>query len=127
MKLEFGFGTGIQTVEVPDQNVVGVLHANEVECELTGEAEVRRALSAPIGAPLLKDVVKPGEKIAIITSDITRPMPVFSKRLAMYTTRRRFRSISVALAEGSPAIRAERTSCSSSRLRGGGRVSLPPT
>ncbi len=77
MKLEFGFGTGIQTVEVPDQNVLGVLHANEVECELTGEAEVRRALSAPIGAPLLKDVVKPGEKIAIITSDITRPMPTY--------------------------------------------------
>ena len=31
----------------------------------------------PIGSPRLKDIVKPGEKIAIITSDITRPMPTY--------------------------------------------------
>jgi hypothetical protein len=77
MKLEFGFGTTVQTVDVPDENVIGVLHANQVEHELMGEEEVRRALSHPIGAPLLKDVVKPGEKIAIVTSDITRPMPTY--------------------------------------------------
>ncbi|MBO1720449.1 nickel-dependent lactate racemase [Extibacter sp. GGCC_0201] len=77
MKLEFGFGAGIQTVEVPDENVMEVLHANQVEHGLTGEDEVRRALLAPIGAPLLKDVVKPKEKIAIVTSDITRPMPTY--------------------------------------------------
>lgn len=77
MKLEFGLGTTVQTVEVPDENVIGVLHANEVAHELMGEEEVRRALSHPIGAPLLKDVVKPGEKIAIVTSDITRPMPTY--------------------------------------------------
>ena len=77
MKLEFGLGTTVQTVEVPDENVIGVLHANEVAHELMGEEEVRRALSHPIGAPLLKDVVKPGEKIVIVTSDITRPMPTY--------------------------------------------------
>ena len=45
MKLEFGLGTTVQTVEVPDENVIGVLHANEVAHELMGEEEVRRALS----------------------------------------------------------------------------------
>ena len=30
MKLEFGLGTTVQTVEVPDEYVIGVLHANEV-------------------------------------------------------------------------------------------------
>ena len=77
MKLSFGFGTKVQEVEVPEENLLGVLHANEVETDLTGEAEVRRALSEPIGSPRLRDLVKPGEKIAIVTSDITRPMPTW--------------------------------------------------
>lgn len=77
MKLEFGFGTSVQTVELPDENVMDVLHANQVECELMGEEEVRRALASPIGAAPLREVVKPGEKIAIVTSDITRPMPSY--------------------------------------------------
>lgn len=75
MKLSFGFGTGSQEVEVPDKNLMGVLHANQVEAALTGSAEVARALKAPIGAPPIGQVVHPGEKIAIITSDITRPCP----------------------------------------------------
>lgn len=77
MKLSFGFGAGVQEAEVPDKNLLGVLHANEVELALTGEAEVRRALEAPIGAPKLREIIKPDEKIAVITSDITRPMPTY--------------------------------------------------
>lgn len=77
MKLSFGFGAGVQEAEVPEKNLMGVLHANEVELALTGEAEVRRALSEPIGSPRLGEIVRPGEKIAIVTSDITRPMPTY--------------------------------------------------
>ena len=75
MILEFGIGTSTQSVEVPDKNLMGVLHANaapEIESE---EGEVIRALQNPIASERLKDIVKPGEKIAIITSDPTRPMP----------------------------------------------------
>ncbi len=75
MKLEFGYGNTVQAVEIPDQNLVGVLLPNEVEKGLTGEAEVRRALASPIGSPGLSEIAKPGEKIAIVTSDVTRPMP----------------------------------------------------
>ena len=77
MKLEFGFGTGVQTAQVPEENLLGVLHANEVPLELTGEAEVRRALEEPIESPRLRELVHPGEKVAIVTSDITRPMPTY--------------------------------------------------
>ena len=77
MKLRFGCGTGFQEVDVPDKNLIGELHANDVPTELTGEAEVERALREPIGSPRLKDIVHPGEKIAIITSDVTRPMPTY--------------------------------------------------
>ncbi len=75
MKLRFGFGTGFQEVEVPEQNLIGELHANEVPVDLVGEAEVKRALENPIGSPRLKDLVHPGETVAIVTSDVTRPMP----------------------------------------------------
>ena len=77
MRLSFGFGAGIQEAEVPEKNLLGVLHANEVAPGLTGEAEVRRALIEPIGSPRLGDIVRSGEKIAIVTSDITRPMPTY--------------------------------------------------
>ena len=42
---------------------------------LRGEAEVVRALRDPIGSQRLRDIVRPGETVAIVTSDLTRPMP----------------------------------------------------
>ena len=75
MNIELGIGAGTQTVAIPDRNLLKILLPNPVEHSLTGEAEVLRALSAPIGAPRLREVVRPGEKIAIVTSDITRPCP----------------------------------------------------
>ncbi len=77
MKFSLGFGTGTQEVEVPDANVLAVLEANEVPFDLTGEAEVRRALAAPIGSPRLGEIVRPGETVAIVTSDVTRPCPTW--------------------------------------------------
>ena len=77
MELKIGFGSGTQKLTVPDEYVMDVLHANSVETGLTGQEEVRRALAAPIGTPRLRKIVKPGEKIAVITSDITRPMPTY--------------------------------------------------
>ena len=53
-------------------------------------------------------------------------MPVFSKRLEMYTTRRRLCSISSCRAASSPLSRALIARSSSSLSSGGGRVSLPP-
>ena len=75
MEFELGFGAGVQKLAVPDENLIGVLLPNPVEVSLTGEAEVRRALGEPIGTPRLSEIVHPGETVAIVTSDITRPMP----------------------------------------------------
>ena len=78
MKLEFGYGTGTQTVEVPEENLIDVLLPNKIEHELTGEEAVRYALEHPIGAPKLRDMeVAGGKKIAIVTSDISRPCPSY--------------------------------------------------
>lgn len=75
MKLKFGLGTSTQVVEVPEKNLIGVLRAKPAPAIASKEEEVRRALREPVGAPPLRQVVRPGEKIAVITSDITRPMP----------------------------------------------------
>ncbi len=78
MNIEIGIGSGTQEVEVPDQNLMGVLVPNEVTFDLTGQDEVRRALKNPIGSPGLDEIIEPGDKIVIITSDITRPMPTYT-------------------------------------------------
>jgi len=75
MRIVFGFGTGVQEVEVPDGNLQEILLPNPVSLDLVGEEEVRRALAAPIGTGRLRELVRPGESVVIITSDITRPMP----------------------------------------------------
>lgn len=77
MILEFGYGNGIQTAEVPDNCVQAVLLSNEMEHERRGADAVRYSLEHPIKGPRLKDIAKPGEKIVIVTSDISRPLPSF--------------------------------------------------
>lgn len=78
MKIELGFGNGVQSVAVHGKNLLGVLLPNDIPPGLRGEEEVRRALAAPIGSAPLSKIVRPGEKIAIVTSDITRPMPTYA-------------------------------------------------
>ena len=82
MKLIFKIGERAQDVEIKDENLIAVLTPNDdalpkVINKDTEFAEVKNALEEPIGSARLKDIVKPGEKIAIITSDLTRPMPTW--------------------------------------------------
>ncbi|MDL2226209.1 nickel-dependent lactate racemase [Deltaproteobacteria bacterium OttesenSCG-928-M10] len=77
MKMEIGFGACPQTVEIPDRNLDGVLLPNEIETAEKGEALVLKALKNPIGSKPLDAIVKPGEKVVVITSDVTRPVPSY--------------------------------------------------
>lgn len=78
MDIEIGFGAAPQSLCIPDRNVVGVLHPNDgLEIRHRGETAVINALKEPIGTPLLREIVRPGETVAIVTSDITRPVPSY--------------------------------------------------
>ena len=78
MTLEFGYDKTVQAVSVPEENLLGVLEPNELPLpEESEEALVREALAHPIGAPALRSIVKAGEKIVIVSSDISRPMPTW--------------------------------------------------
>ena len=56
-------------------NLIGEILPNKIEIDLMNEEEVKRAMDNPIGTKKLKEIVVPGSRIVIITSDITRPMP----------------------------------------------------
>ena len=75
MDITLGFAKGTQNLSVCEKNLAGELHGSPLSLAETGEVLVRKALNAPIASPRLKEIVKPGEKTVIITSDITRPCP----------------------------------------------------
>jgi nickel-dependent lactate racemase len=75
MDFKYGFGKRYKEFSIADKNVLMELRQNNIKTELTGAAEVRRAMENPIGSPKLSDIVRKGEKVVIVTSDITRPIP----------------------------------------------------
>ena len=75
VRLEFGYGNGKQYVSVPRQNLIGTLQANEIPHGPRGREAVAWALENPVASPKLRELVRPGQKIAIVTSDISRPFP----------------------------------------------------
>ena len=77
MIYEFGFGKQIQKVDIPSGTKVRELTANKDINFDPIDADVKYALENPIGSKRLSEIVKPGEKIVIITSDVTRPMPTY--------------------------------------------------
>lgn len=77
MKLEFGYGNGVQRVEVSEKNLLAVLQANPLPHAHRGQDAVRYALAHPIGSVRLRELPQKGQKVAIITSDISRPLPSY--------------------------------------------------
>ena len=75
MEFAIKYYKDLVSFQIPDKNVLGEILPNTCPSVESEEKEVRRALSVPFDSPLLSDVVRPGEKVVIITSDITRPVP----------------------------------------------------
>lgn len=75
MRFELKYGKSNLPLTVKDSDLAGVLMPNDLTVGRTGIDELRRAMENPIGTGRLKSIVKPGERIVIITSDITRPVP----------------------------------------------------
>ncbi len=77
MKLEFGYGKGIQTVNIAEKHLLKQLLPLSGEGGIDEYAEIERALNEPVGSDIIESLFKPGEKVAIVISDITRPMPSY--------------------------------------------------
>jgi len=74
--IELPYGHGKQTLHVEESRLQAVLApAHGVLAEGSQQEIVRKALENPIGTPRLCELVKDKQKVVIITSDHTRPVP----------------------------------------------------
>jgi nickel-dependent lactate racemase len=75
MNIEVPYGKeGKQFLEIPDENLLGVIRPNEVSSEGGAEA-IREALDHPYGAQRLQEFLEGANDVVIIVNDGTRPTP----------------------------------------------------
>ncbi|QUL99673.1 MAG: nickel-dependent lactate racemase [Candidatus Fermentithermobacillus carboniphilus] len=73
--IEMGYGKSKVRLNMPGKNIIGILRPVEPEVPASEEAEIEGALDNPIGSGRLEEIVRPGMKVVIMASDITRPSP----------------------------------------------------
>jgi nickel-dependent lactate racemase len=77
MDFELGYGKTTVRVSVPKKNLQAVLLPNDIEVSQSEQEIVGQSLQNPIASKRLRDIVKKGQTVSIVTSDITRPMPSY--------------------------------------------------
>lgn len=75
MKVEMRYGTGTLPMEIPEENVAGVLEIAESVPLPDENGAVREAIARPIASPPLAELAGGRESACIVISDITRPVP----------------------------------------------------
>ena len=73
MQVELAYGRDGLIVELPDQT--DIIRSQFLPGIPDERAALREALQKPIGSPPLAKLVKPGDSVVIVHSDITRPTP----------------------------------------------------
>ncbi len=68
-------GRGDLTIRVPEKNLIGVIEPRDLPGVPDPLKEVERALKNPIESPKLESIAKPGDKVAIVITDVTRRCP----------------------------------------------------
>ena len=76
-KIKIPYSNRLLEVEIPDQNLVGILESKAHTYHASGSQEeiVNKALDHPIGSATLEKLVQGRKNMVIITSDHTRPVP----------------------------------------------------
>jgi nickel-dependent lactate racemase len=60
---------------IPTRNLLGIIEPKEQPGVPDPDAEILRALNAPIGSKSLAEIVKADDQVAIVVDDATRPAP----------------------------------------------------
>lgn len=83
MEKTFTFGLGDQQVQVsiPEAQILQVIEGQAAQPVADVDAAVKEALRNPIDSPPLREVVKAGDKVAVIVSDVTRAWAKFDQFL----------------------------------------------
>jgi len=75
MRLHLAYGKTGLPIELDDSLNVTVVEPGYVPAVPDPAAAVRDALRHPIASPALRDLVRPGRRVGVVFSDITRPAP----------------------------------------------------
>jgi len=72
---KLAYGHAVQTISLQDNNTILLAEHRQPLPQVSEEDMVRRALEQPIGSARLGALVRPGQRVAVVVSDITRPCP----------------------------------------------------
>lgn len=75
MRLRLAYGKTGLPLELDDSLSVTVVEPSYVPALPDPAATVQEALRRPMGSPALRDLVRPGMRVGVVFSDITRPAP----------------------------------------------------
>lgn len=75
MRVSIAYGRGELEIDLPDGVPVQVITPAETSGLPDERAALLEAMRNPIGCPPLRDIIPAGAQVAIVFSDITRPMP----------------------------------------------------
>jgi len=75
MNIKLAYGREGLWIELPDDAAVTVIEPQFVPGLADERAALTAALRAPIGRPPLREMVRPSDTVAVVFSDLTRPMP----------------------------------------------------
>lgn len=75
MRIKLAYGKDGLWINIPDTANTTVIEPLFVPGVLNEVEAIQQAIAAPIGTPPLKEIVRRGDSVAIVFSDITRPMP----------------------------------------------------
>jgi nickel-dependent lactate racemase len=73
--VDLAYGQSQFSVAVREVNLLGVYNPLPASAEGDQRSLIAAAMAKPIGKPRLREVVHRGQRVAILTSDLTRPCP----------------------------------------------------
>ncbi len=74
-EISLNYGTGKVSVEIPDRNYSGTLVVREPEGMRNPQEKILRCLRKPTNSDSLNRLARPGDRVAIVVDDHTRPTP----------------------------------------------------
>jgi len=75
MRLKLAYGREGLWIKLPEDAPVTVIEPQFVPGVPDEQAAIRAALRSPVGTPPLRELVGPDDTVAVVFSDLTRPMP----------------------------------------------------
>lgn len=75
MSIQLPYGKGTLPLDVPAKNLLGVILPRDFVIPEPPQALLKKALENPMGTDRLSEIAKPGDRVAIVVDDYTRPCP----------------------------------------------------